>query len=136
MQKIAIIAVMLVFGAASPAFAGAGLDCADTSAMNQSEMNACAAQDFEIADAELNEVWPQVKRFAASLDEGLEGGLPTSAEALLKGQKAWLIYRDAQCDLEGYTSRGGSMVPLLVYGCKATLTKERVRNLKSLMSGE
>jgi uncharacterized protein YecT (DUF1311 family) len=55
---------------------------------------------------------------------------------VLKGQKAWLVYRDAQCDLADFVSRGGSLEPMVVAGCKAELTIERIKTLQALISVE
>ncbi len=112
------------------------LNCADTSNMSQSEMNMCAYQDFSDADDALNKIWPEVKDYAKRGDENLGEGEMTGAGMLLKAQKAWLVYRDAQCELEGFAARGGSLQPLLVSGCKATLTNERLKAFKVLLEAD
>lgn len=120
----------------NPTWADDQLDCEDSSNMNQQEMNMCAYQDFNNADAELNKIWPKAKAFAENLDENVSEGDQTAADALLKSQRAWLIYRDQQCELEGFTSRGGSMQPLLVSGCKTTLTNARIKELSGIIDGQ
>ena len=112
------------------------LDCRDTSNMNQNQMNMCAAQDFDEADAALNKIWPKVKDYAKAGDDGLGEGEMTGAGMLLKAQKAWLVFRDSECELEGFAARGGSLQPMLVAGCKAALTNERVKALRALLSSE
>lgn len=112
------------------------LNCTDTSNMNQSEMNMCSFQDFTDADAALNKIWPKVKDYARRGDNELGEGEMTGAGMLLKAQKAWLVFRDSQCELEGFAARGGSLQPMLVSGCKATLTNERVKALKILLEDD
>ncbi|MCB2046948.1 MAG: DUF1311 domain-containing protein [Novosphingobium sp.] len=99
-------------------------------------MNYCAAQDFHKADAALNRQW------TATADEmkrrDVRDGKPTdnrpgNFDTLLAGQRAWLKFRDAQCDLEGYLFRGGSMEPLLVATCRTGLTEARTKQLQDLI---
>lgn len=51
-------------------------------------MNACAAKEYEEADAALNAAWKPAKSFADAIGHG---------KTLLEGQRAWLKYRDAAC---------------------------------------
>jgi len=52
---------------------------------------------------------------------------------LLEAQRAWLVYRDAQCRLEGYSLLGGSAQPMIVSGCLAMLTRQRTQELRDLV---
>lgn len=128
-QFFSLIFLFMAFGV--PAFADDKPDCQDGSQM---ELNACAYQDFEKADAELNVLWPKIKKFAADGDENLDDNLKGYAKALLASQRGWLSYRDAQCELYGFQSRGGSMEPMLVSGCKAQMTTARVKELQSIIA--
>jgi uncharacterized protein YecT (DUF1311 family) len=99
----------------------------------QMEMNACAAIDFERADAELNAEYRRSIAWARDADrEGRAPGddRPGDEATLREAQRAWLAFRDAQCRLEGYEARGGSMEPMLYEGCRARLTRERTRQLR------
>jgi uncharacterized protein YecT (DUF1311 family) len=114
-----------------------GWNCAEP--RFQQEMNWCAAQDFHKADAALNVQWKvtsaQMKRRDA--DQGKpDDGRPGNYAALLAAQRAWLRFRDAHCDLEGYQFRGGSMEPLLVATCRTALTEARTKQLRELVDVE
>ncbi len=112
-------------------------NCDDT--VTQQDMNWCANQDYLAADAELNRVWPEAATVMQDYDQALEedgaydDGRPGYYEALLDAQRAWLKYRDAQCVVEGYWARGGSLEPLLVSTCKTHLTKLRIEDLRELV---
>ena len=108
---------MLLFAAASPAAAQDEIDC--DNAMAQQDMNACAAKDYEAADAELNAVWKEARAVAKDLDAEFSEDLKGADDALLAAQRGWIAYRDGQCDLAGFEARGGSMEPMLVSGCLA-----------------
>ena len=71
--------------------------------MAQMDMNQCAEQDWEAADAELNARlqdgrWRGMKAMDANLPADLQGG----AEALRDAQRAWITFRDTNCEAEGY----------------------------------
>lgn len=111
-----------------------GWNCADPQA--QQEMNWCAAQDFHKADAALNAQWKLTTadmKARDARDGEPEDGRPGHFATLLAGQRAWLKFRDAHCDLEGYLFRGGSMEPLLVATCRTELTEARTKQLKDLI---
>ena len=54
--------------------------------------------------------------------------------ALRAAQRAWIGYRDGQCTLVGFEARGGTMEPMLVSGCKATLTRARTKELRDFIT--
>jgi uncharacterized protein YecT (DUF1311 family) len=103
---------------------------------NQMEMNVCAQIDFERADAELNAVWRQVVAAARIADREIQRGYdqrPTSEAKLREAQRAWIIFRDAHCTVQGYDeARGGSMEPMVYGACRAELTRQRIAQLRAL----
>jgi uncharacterized protein YecT (DUF1311 family) len=105
----------------------------------QQEMNYCAAQDAERADAELNIVYrtaiasaQAADREFASYQTGPAGSSsePGEEASLREAQRAWVAFREAHCRLEGYEARGGSMEPMLEAGCRATITRARTAELR------
>lgn len=136
---IASLLLPLLAQAAAPPVAG--WNCSNP--MVQQEMNWCAGQDYGAADAKLNAQWKITAAamkardalFAASSSpeyDKREGYF----QSLLEAQRAWLRYRDAHCRVNGYSARGGSMEPMLVSSCKASLTRERTEELKALIETE
>jgi uncharacterized protein YecT (DUF1311 family) len=91
---------------------------------SQQGMNRCAGEAFERADKELNRHWREV------VDHYRD---PDTKKLLLEAQRSWLKYRDAQCELTAFHSRGGSMWPMIVGGCKADLTRQRNAELANLL---
>ena len=113
------------------------LNCRDPQV--QQEMNICAAQDAERADAELNAVYrtaiasaQAADREYASYQTGTAGrsSEPGEEASLREAQRAWVAFREAHCRLEGYEARGGSMEPMLEAGCRATITRARTAELR------
>ena len=98
----------------------------------QMEMNYCAEQDFNAADADLNAQWKVTRKVLADWDKKLDVDQRGAENALLKSQRAWIDYRDGECEAEGYSAHGGTMEPMLVMSCKAELSKVRTEELKQL----
>jgi len=110
------------------------LDC--DNAITQVDMNQCAFEDYQGADAELNAQWTQTSSVMKSRDENFASEYDTRSgyfDTLLEAQRAWLGYRDAHCRSEGYLVRGGSLEPLLVSSCMAHLTRLRTDELEKLV---
>lgn len=118
-----ILAVVLTGPAAAQE-----VDC--MAAMDQATMNLCAEQEWQDADLALNEA------YASAMDilKGWDGDLPEdqqgAAKALKTAQRAWITFRDAACEAEAYAMQGGSAQPLLVFGCRARLTRARTEDLR------
>ncbi len=108
------------------------VDC--DNATTQMELNICAGRDYQEADDELNAVYKKAVAAAETMDRELKDideQLVGALDALRRGQRAWIGYRDGQCDLAGFEARGGSMEPMLVSGCLADLTRKRTAELKA-----
>lgn len=112
-------------------------NCANPQA--QQEMNYCAGQDAARADAELNTVYRTAIADAQAADrdyaQAMGGATGRDAgpgeEATLRGaQRAWVAFRDANCRLESFEARGGSMQPMIDGNCRATLTRARAAELR------
>ncbi|RVG73316.1 MULTISPECIES: lysozyme inhibitor LprI family protein [Sinorhizobium] len=105
-------------------------------AVTQMDLNICADQDYRAADAELNKTYRLAVAAMQATDKELgdiDAAYAGALEALKKAQRAWIGYRDGQCELAGFEARGGSMEPMLVSGCLAELTRKRTAELKELM---
>ena len=111
-------------------------DCIDP--QSQMEMTYCAGVDYEKADADLNAIWPDIVAAARTndeyvADEARDRGVPTTLEALRTAQRAWIKFRDAQCEYEAYEVFGGTMQPMVGSMCLARLTRERIAVLAPVL---
>ncbi|SCX53562.1 Uncharacterized conserved protein YecT, DUF1311 family [Pseudomonas sp. NFACC32-1] len=98
-------------------------DC--TNAMTQGEMNQCAAQEKKAADDELNRLYKQI---TARLKDN-----PEAKQLLVKAQRAWIGFRDAECNFSASGVEGGSVYPLTYGNCVTALTKARVETFKTYL---
>jgi uncharacterized protein YecT (DUF1311 family) len=108
------------------------VDCAN--AIAQSDLNICAEQDWQEADADLNRAYQQVMAEMKRMDADLPPDLQGAETALRTAQRAWISYRDANCTAAGFRFRGGSAEPLLIYGCLRQMTLDRTEELLALIA--
>jgi uncharacterized protein YecT (DUF1311 family) len=94
-------------------------------AQSQMEMNADALDQFDKADKELNEVYQKVMK---SIDDDV------TKKKVIAVQKAWLVLRDAQADLDADAERGGSLAKLLWAQSETEMTKARIVELKKYLA--
>ncbi len=98
----------------------------------QMEMNICSQRDYEAADKALNAQYQTTRKAMKKWDADSSSDLKGAEDALVKAQRAWVVYRDAQCISSGFQAHGGSMEPMLISGCQADLTRKRIEELKEL----
>ena len=117
-SRLLLVLTPLLFVAAAQAD-----DCAN--AITQGEMNQCAAQEKKAADNELNSLYKQI---TARLKDN-----PEAKQSLVKAQRAWIGFRDAECNFSASGVEGGSVYPLIYGNCITALTKARVETFKTYL---
>ena len=121
--------IFVVLMATLLSVAQAGCERADS----QAEMNACAVLQANAAQHEMDLEWIRSSSVMKRLDRTPEVGHDsrgTYFSALLNAQRAWLKFRDAQCRIEGFGSRGGSIEPMVESQCYNRLTRKRTQWLR------
>ena len=116
-----------------PSFARAGnaelVQCLD--APTGGEQKRCTQALFRQADDELKKTYADILEKAAKADA--RASLPNATDkgasaAVAESQRAWGIYRDAEC--WGVVGRGGGSGRMVwVFGCLAEKTTDRIREL-------
>ena len=124
-NKLNVFCFAALLAATSTATASAAAVPADTpraceSAVTQAELNACAHDEFLVANGSYAEHYKR-----------LSDALPTThRERLRRVQKAWLNYRTAACRFESGPVHGGSVYDLVYWRCAARMTRERSSELE------
>jgi uncharacterized protein YecT (DUF1311 family) len=98
--------------------AAAALDCEN--AETTVDMIKCADRDFQEADERLRALYTKLH---AEMDE-------TARTLLRDAQRAWLVFRDAECERARDVARGGTLAPVLHISCLADLTEQRIGDLE------
>lgn len=101
----------------------------------QLEMTVCAEADWQAADADLNAAYRAARGAMQAADAGWPAAQRGAEVALRDAQRAWIAFRDNACAAEGWPFRGGSAEPMVVYGCRARLTRDRAADLWALAAG-
>ncbi len=97
----------------------------------QIALNMCAQQDWDKADAQLNQVYKLAVASMQELDSYQEQEAGRIGESSLReAQRAWVDFRDKACLAEAFTFHGGSAQPMVYGSCMARLTISRVEDLK------
>ncbi len=89
----------------------------------------CISAETEIWDGKLNEEYKVTRAFFAGMDTS-DGG--QRVDALLKAQRAWIAFRDAECAMEYSTWGAGSIRSIAGADCLMSLTAERAVRLIEL----
>ena len=95
-------------------------------ATTQTELSACAAEQYQAADKKLNQTYQAAIKRAAAPQRDL----------LKQAQQAWIALRDADCKLMGSGTEGGTIQPMIINQCLTEKTAEREAFLASLMQCE
>ena len=101
-------------------------DCLDT-ATTQSDLDVCAAQKAQAADQILNKMYQQIVKKL--------GDDQNSVKNLVRAQRAWIVYRDAECRFSADDGPdSGSIYPFIADECIEDLTKERIKDFQYFLS--
>lgn len=122
MRAWVVLAVLL----AGPVWAQ-DVDC--SAAETQTEMTFCAEQDWNEADADLNEAYQGAMAYLKQIDADLAAEDRGGVDFLRQAQRDWISFRDNACAAEAFAMHGGSAEPMVVYACRARLTRERAEAL-------
>ena len=93
------------------------LRAACDTAITTLDMRRCVSRDLDEAERQLQRYLREARRHAA------DRALLDSAET------AWAQYRDVACRAAGSQYQGGTMMPLVVLGCRLALTRNRTHEL-------
>lgn len=132
MRSIYFAAVFVIptIAAALPAQAEgkAALDCSN--ALSTYEMNACAEKERDAADAILNSTYQKALKAIPEMATEVPYDAKGWEAALRASQRAWVAYRDAECnDHVAMFWTGGTGATADILGCMTEMTKARTKDL-------
>ncbi len=92
-------------------------------AMTTVEMQECLGQQYQQWDVKLNLVYKKIR-----------SKLSVARKTKLKeAQLAWIVFRDKSAEFEASEEEGGSMYSLVHLSVMASLTEQRVENLREIL---
>src|SRR5579863_43040 len=100
------------------------------SAMTQLELNNCSSDQYRKADGHLNALYRELmnlleedmKSAQKEKDEDQRKYSETAIQKLKATEKAWITYRDLQCEAAEFEYEGGSISPMIRATCLTTVT--------------
>lgn len=95
-------------------------NCAN--ANDQATMNECTDKAFRASDAELNMLYKQI--------QGRLKDDPDTAKLLVAAQRAWVGFRDAECEFSSSGVAKGSIYPMTVLQCHDGMTQQRIKDFQ------
>lgn len=127
LKAIAICALLLPYRASGQT--EAPISC--TNPRNTLEINECAMREYKARDLELNEAY---RALSTSLKPD-SGGDTTDYAAvkaqLVAAQRAWVSFRDADCNALRKFYEQGTIRTAMHYGCLIERTVQRTKELKA-----
>jgi uncharacterized protein YecT (DUF1311 family) len=121
---LAIVAATLAFAQKdeNTSAAPAQSDAACGEAKTQMEINQCLAAAYQRADKELSELYSNI----------LNNQVPADRDHLQTAQRAWIKYRDANCEAAAALYQGGSIQPSVRAECLRRNTRARADELRQI----
>lgn len=97
----------------------------------------CLAQKTKIADDQLNREYQEALKRTKAEEDALRVNWPSTDLVTLfrSAQRAWLKFRDAECQFIGISSTPSPWQGVQVEECKLRMTLERVEYFKGVHSG-
>ena len=100
-------------------------------------MNQCLAREADAWDAVLERQWPRLMTRAREVDAANQTAVPeldSAAETLRGAQRAWIVFRDAECR-HNYAIWGmGSFRAVAHSACRLDLTARRVVDFQARLA--
>jgi uncharacterized protein YecT (DUF1311 family) len=115
---------LLLSGLCSPVQAAD--ECVDP--QDQLTLNSCAETAFKAADSKLNS---QYKLIEERLIDDAE-----LKSLLVKSQRSWISFRDAECKFQTSATNGASIFPMIYAQCMTSITRARVNDFNSYLNCE
>lgn len=94
------------------------------------EIGECLDKAYTNADAELNSVWKQVMARVGGADYLPAKERKAWKEELLSSQRAWVQFKEHDCDAVGFEWYGGSGAAGAILSCLLAHTEARTKDLK------
>jgi uncharacterized protein YecT (DUF1311 family) len=119
-----LIALLLLACSAS----AAAINCAN--AITTLDINECASREQAKVEAKLNKVYQRVLKSLDKPDEELEK-YSEMKKKLIVAQRAWVKFREADCDAVYAKSASGTMRTVLFIGCMQSHAEKRIKELEA-----
>ncbi|MFZ6874154.1 lysozyme inhibitor LprI family protein [Undibacterium sp. Di27W] len=103
------------------------LDC--NKAANTMEINECASIEQQKVEAKLNQVYQRVLK-GMEKDYASEGNFADIKKTFINAQRAWIKFREADCDAIHEKNISGTIRTVMHISCMQARAKQRIAELE------
>lgn len=118
--------IILITLACASSFTHA-LDCSKAS--NTMEINECASIEQQKVEVKLNQVYQRVMK-GMEKDYASDGNFAGMKKAFVNAQRAWIKFREADCDAVYQKHIGGTIRNVMHISCMQAHAKKRIVDLE------
>jgi len=106
------------------------VDCRNST--NSREQLYCVSDELKRADQELNHIYQRIlKKLERPNNEYAD--YASARKALVRGQRAWVTFKESDCEVSGYLNLKGSIQSNEVIDCELKHTKKRIADLNAYL---
>jgi uncharacterized protein YecT (DUF1311 family) len=136
MYRKQVVHILFLFSLAAFAY-GQDDDPCNAKGGGATAGNLCVAEKIKVADKQLNIEYQEALKRTEAEEAALRKNWPgTELVTLFRAsQRAWLKFRDAECEFIGISSTPSSWQGVQVEECKLRMTLERIEYFKNVHSG-
>lgn len=100
------------------------------------DMITCMNRIYQISDRTLNKTYNDLLALLASFDDDLRDVTRSSNQKimLVDAQRAWIVFRDKECERVYWSGGGGTIAPILRLNCLVDLTEKRTTELRAYVN--
>jgi len=134
MRTMMLIALVLISGTSAARADDPDIDCIRPP--NTQAVIWCSGKELRRADDELNIIYKKALAYLVKIDKSRAEFGQTDvgvARSLDDAERAWLKYRDNNCDAMSAESLGGTAYSAYVFYCQIEMTRTRTKELKKLI---
>lgn len=107
----------------------------DVKSENQSAGKDYSKTEVEAADQALNAQYKKTREALVKIWKREWSKHPdeSAVDVLVAAQRAWIVYRDAECKLRAKSFDGGTAYSTIILNCIGELTERRTQDLKYIV---
>jgi uncharacterized protein YecT (DUF1311 family) len=118
----------LLFSLSAQADTHTELDCSKV--FSTSDIEQCAAIELDKTEAQLNDAYKHLVKQLTQPDTAQDNYIEYRKK-LLTPQRAWITFREADCDAQYAIHSSGTIRNIVYLGCKQQRAEQRIKELEN-----
>jgi uncharacterized protein YecT (DUF1311 family) len=105
------------------------IDC--NKAVTTPDLNDCASIEQKKIEGQLNDTYKRVIKMLEKPEPSTAEGYTATKKRLIEAQRAWIKFREIDCDALYTFYKDGTIRNLIYLGCMQTHAEQRIKELKN-----